>query len=81
MTLQPNQLGDQGQRYEVRYIEGEDDETKPVPVLGWSDDLERAQRMATNWELRPSVTAAWVVDRHIPPPVNEYKDNEPSSTT
>ncbi|HQU34711.1 MAG TPA: hypothetical protein PLB88_10370 [Thermoanaerobaculaceae bacterium] len=62
MTLPPDMLGDRGQRYEVRYREP----TDPVDqhkVLGWSDDRERAERMAAGWRKHPERYHVWVADR------------------
>lgn len=60
MTFRPEQIGDKGQRYEVRYAE----EGFPQPkTLGWASTLSGAEELAAAWRLRPYTTAAWVVDR------------------
>lgn len=60
MTLRPNQIGDKGQRYEIRFAEEGDSAMRP---LGWSDELQAAEKMAASWRLKPSVRACIVVDR------------------
>ena len=63
MTLRPEQIGDRGQRYEVRY---RDDRTLPDQMrpIGWTNDLEDARSMAAGWLLRktPGLVVR-VVDR------------------
>lgn len=56
-------VGDRGQRFEVRWRHVEATHEKAERVFGWSDDLDGAQKMAKAWELAPYVAKAWVVDR------------------
>ncbi len=60
MTLPPERIGDKGQRYEVRACD------YPNPgwcVVGWTNDADRANRMADAIKLAPSCTDTRVVDR------------------
>lgn len=60
MTLPPEKIGDKGQRYEVHCIGygGPGDR-----VVGWSDNLDGAEKMARAIMLAPSCTGAHVLDR------------------
>lgn len=62
MTFRPDQIGDKGQRYEVRYaVAGMQlDEFK---VVGWSNSRSGADQLVAAWQLRPSVHCVWVIDR------------------
>lgn len=60
MTLAPHQIGDRGQRYEVRYRENDE---MPHKRLGWSEAEKGAEQMRKAWRLRPGVTHCWIVDR------------------
>jgi hypothetical protein len=62
VTLGPDQIGDRGQRYEVRYRD-ETCATGPHKVVGWTNSEPDAERMAAAWRTRPSTTNAWVADR------------------
>jgi hypothetical protein len=70
MTLRPEQIGDKGQRYEIRFST---DESRETQVLGWADDAELAKRMANAWKLRPGTTDAWVFDRQADKPTTLYE--------
>ena len=54
-------IGDKGQRYEVRST-GYPKDTETT-VLGWSETLEGAKRMAEGISLAPGFTRASVYDR------------------
>lgn len=60
--------GDKGQRYEVTStgypVQGE------TCVIGWTDSLPTAERMAAAARLAPSCTASAVRDRWSPDPIN-----------
>lgn len=60
MTLPPHKIGDNGQRYEVRYLERGLDYHK---VVGWSGDLVGASKMRDAWKQHPSSERVWVYDR------------------
>lgn len=71
MTLRHDQIGDRGQRYEVRYR----DKTcvgVPHKVIGWTNSEPDAEQMAAAWRLRPGMPIAWVRDRWL------AKQDEPS---
>lgn len=76
MSLPPSRIGDQGQRYEVRWDEVEEGDS--WQVVGYTNDRAIAERMADCWRLRPSNPFVWVVDRSIAdaPVVNECKDTQ-----
>ncbi len=53
-------VGDRGQRYEVRATGyPKDDES----VIGWTDDLHRAEKMAAGIRLAPGCVSTTVFDR------------------
>ena len=60
MTSRPEQNGDKGQRYEIRYAE---DGFSQMKTLGWSDTREGADRLSSAWAKRPTTRACIVVDR------------------
>lgn len=63
MTLRPDQIGDRGQRYEVRYRD-EDTPKGRHQTVGWSNDLPGAEQMANAWRLRPGTgLVVWIADR------------------
>ncbi len=53
-------VGDQGQRYEVRF-ERKDDIT--YRTLGWTMTLKSARDMQKTWRKAPGVERVWIVDR------------------
>lgn len=58
----PHKVGDRGQRYEV-HVAG-----YPNPgdnVIGWSDKLDGAIRMAAAIAKAPGAGAAYIVDRQV----------------
>lgn len=57
----PHGVGDRGQRYEVSYFDPAANERR---VMGWTDDLATAQRMADAVERHPSWCFGWLTDRH-----------------
>jgi hypothetical protein len=54
-------VGDRGQRYEVRAIGYPKRHTDSV--IGWSDDLEGAEKMAAAIRLAPGCTSTTIFDR------------------
>ena len=58
MTLPPGRIGDKGQRYEVRYLDHEDNEQ----VAGWHDD-PTGGNLIKMIELHPSWHSPRVIDR------------------
>ena len=60
MTSRPEQNGDKGQRYEIRYAE---DGFSQMKTLGWSDTREGADRLSSAWAKRLTTRACIVVDR------------------
>lgn len=68
MTWPPERIGDKGHRYEIRILNEETDEVKP---LGWASTLEGAIEMRDAFQLRPGWEGAWIIDRQPAPPVNE----------
>ena len=67
MTFRPDQIGDHGQRWEIRYrIAGEMEHR----VVGWAGDLFGAKAMAEAWRQHPDGEMTWIVDRNktAPPP-------------
>jgi len=61
MTLNASQIGDKGQRYEIRFLyEGD----VGFRVIGWTDSPDAAERLAVSWAGNPSVEKVWVFDRH-----------------
>lgn len=66
MTLPPERIGDKGQRYEVRatgYPKAEES------VIGWSADLDGAEKMADAIGCAPSCTSTLIFDRQENAPV------------
>lgn len=59
----PHNVGDKGQRFEVRFEYTDDQEKPGEHVMGWSTTRGGAQRMADGFALAPYVKRAWVVDR------------------
>lgn len=57
----PHNVGDKGQRYEVRATGYPKEGVKSV--IGWSDDLDGAERMAAAIRKAPGCTSTTVVDR------------------
>jgi hypothetical protein len=57
----PHNVGDKGQRYEVRAHGYPKDEADNV--IGWSDTLEGAQQMMEAILLAPTCTSAKIFDR------------------
>lgn len=57
----PHATGDRGQRYEVR-VTGWPNEGK-TGVLGWTDDLARADKMAASIRKAPGCTSTEIFDR------------------
>jgi len=60
MTLRPEQIGDRGQRYEVRATGYP---KKEKSVVGWSHDKIGALRLAAGISLAPGCTSTEVFDR------------------
>ncbi len=65
MTLYPGRLGDQGQRFQVKYSRDED-AMDDEHTLGYAETREGAERMAAAWRLRPQRPFVWIVDREAP---------------
>ena len=61
MTLPPDRIGDNGQRYQIKTSSAMDVEDEAI--LGYADTREAAERMAKAWASRPSKPYTWVVDR------------------
>lgn len=59
----PHAVGDKGQRYEV-HVSGYPN--KGDNVIGWTDSLDGATRMANAISKAPGAGAAYIVDRHKP---------------
>lgn len=53
-------VGDRGQRYEVRATGYPKDDQS---VIGWSDDFERARKMAASIRLAPGCKSTEIFDR------------------
>ena len=51
--------GDRGQRYEIRVTDGQGKEL----VVGWTDDLERAERLKDGIARHPVLTDPRIIDR------------------
>lgn len=62
MTLPKYRIGDKGQRYEIRFKESESGDEKEM-VLGWSNTVEGAFRMAGGITLHPCWHSPVVFDR------------------
>lgn len=56
----PHAVGDRGQRYEVSFFNPATNERQ---VLGWTDDLDAARRMADGVDQHPAWEFPWVTDR------------------
>ncbi len=56
MTLPPDKIGDHGQRYEIRCVDGDGKEI----AFGWANDPEAFRKSI---ELHPSYHSRRVVDR------------------
>lgn len=56
----PHAVGDQGQRYEVTFLDHDADQRR---VLGWTDDHSVALRMVSGVNAHPTWNFPWVVDR------------------
>jgi len=54
-------IGDRGQRYELRSTGWPSKETS---VVGWNDTLDGAQQMAATIRKAPGCTATLILDRH-----------------
>ena len=75
MTLRPEQIGDRGQRYEVRFFTKDDNQdVDPHRVMGWAPTPGGARDMVKVWMRRPSTACVWVVDRQPDAPINEYSE-------
>lgn len=60
-------VGDQGQRYEVRFNSGDDgDDSMGYRVFGWSSTEEGAQDYVDAINAHPSWHSPRIVDRHEP---------------
>ena len=62
MTLPPERIGDKGQRYVVHY-HTRSEGLGVDKVLGYSNDLDGADRMMRAWLSAPDVVDVWVEDR------------------
>lgn len=71
MTLRPEQLGDQGQRYQ---IEAEGYPADGWQVVGWANDYGAAVRLANGIYTAPSCTLTAIRDRHDCAHTFEYDD-------
>lgn len=60
----PHNVGDKGQRFEVRYI----DDGGAEKVFGWSNDLSGAAKMVGSIALAPAMQKPMIVDRNPPCP-------------
>jgi hypothetical protein len=56
------QVGDKGQRFEIRYI----DETGAEKVMGWAPTRDGADGMARAMALAPYVRETSIIDRNPP---------------
>lgn len=63
MTLPPTQIGDKGQRFEVRASE----RAQPDRPIAWTNHHAHAVAIAQAWHSRPDRPRTWVVDRHQSP--------------
>ena len=68
MTLPAERIGDKGQRYEVRGWIGQ---TDTVETIGYASDKDGADELRDAASLWPRYDTVWIVDRQMPPPVNE----------
>ena len=66
MTLPPEKIGDKGQRYEVRATGWP---KKEKSIVGWSNDLEGAERMAGGARKAPGCTSTEIYDRQEQKPI------------
>lgn len=56
----PHEVGDRGQRYEVSFFNPAINERQ---VLGWTNDVESARKMADGVDAHPLWEFPWVTDR------------------
>jgi hypothetical protein len=56
----PHEVGDRGQRYELRYTDAYSGEEK---VFGWSSTLATAEKMLCGIKIWPSANGGRIVDR------------------
>lgn len=64
----PHAVGDRGQRYEVSFFNPTTNERQ---VMGWTDDIEAARKMADAVDAHPSWEFPWVTDRQALPPAHD----------
>ena len=57
----PHAVGDRGQRYEVSFFNPNSNKRE---VLGWTNDVEVARKMADSVDAHPSWKFPWVTDRN-----------------
>lgn len=63
MTLPPEMIGDNGQRFEVRYKP----RVGPEKVFGWSNTMEGAEQLLGCVKIWPAAVLGKIIDRGAQP--------------